>query len=524
LKTTQGAQAVTPGYSPYEQYGKGTTDARTDIYALGATLYMLLTAQDPPESIQRVVRDPLVLARQLNPAISLRTSSALARAMQMDPLQRFQSAADFKAALCPPQAAHGSNIPPLQRPAPPASPPCAAAAAPSTATPGHAPSGWLLAIGVLSLVILALVVAVFSNVLNNRRSPAGATGQNLPISLNSPTSDSAGLVTSTATAAAALTPTAIHQPTQTPLIYVVQIGDTCSEIAQQFGVSAQAIASLNGLPEDCGIIYAGQKLLLPGSAHLAILSATPTSSPTPPQPVSTQVSAVDGMVMVYIPSSTFIMGSTDADADAGDEEKPQRIVYLRAFWIDRYEVTNAMYARCVRDGVCPPPQMPGSKTRAAYFDEPGYENYPVIYVSWEEARKYCEWAGRRLPTEAEWEKASRGVEGQIYPWGDQPPVGNLANFGGKVGDTSRAGSYPDGASPYGVLDMAGNVLEWVADWYGADYYASSADNNPGGPPSGEFRVLRGGSWFNMARSMRSAFRLWNYPDVRTDTIGFRCAR
>jgi eukaryotic-like serine/threonine-protein kinase len=216
------------------------------------------------------------------------------------------------------------------------------------------------------------------------------------------------------------------------------------------------------------------------------------------------------------------MGSLDSDTDAGDEEKPQHLVHLRAYWMDRYEVTNAMYARCVRDGACQPPQQTGSKTHAAYYDEPGYENYPVIFVSWNQAQTYCTWAGRRLPSEAEWEKAARGVDGQIYPWGDQSPTLGLANFGGLVGDTSRAGSYPDGASPYGILDMAGNVSEWVADWYDEDYYASSAYHNPSGPESGEFHVLRGGSWFNMGRTMRAAFRLWNYPDVHSDTIGFRC--
>ncbi len=522
-KTTVGAQAVTAGYSPYEQYGKGTTDARSDIYALGATFYTLLTGQEPPESIQRVVRDPLLPARQLNPAISLRVSSALMRALQMDALQRFQNAADFKLALCPPQAALHSRAPSPQRFNSPAFSPPAGPGAVSAPAPGHGWVGWralaALAIGLLSLLVLVLLVITINN-RNTHRPAAILETSGLPALTVSPPSDSP----LTASPEPTLKSTGTLSPTSTPLVYVVQIGDTCSEIAQQFGVSTRDIAALNGLPSDCGIIYAGQKLLLPASAHLAVEVITPTSSSTPPQPLATQVSDIDGMVMVYVPSSPFKMGSADIDADASDEEKPQHIVHLRAYWIDRYEVTNAMYARCVRGGACIPPEKFSSKTYVAYYNEPGYENYPVIYVSWNDAQTYCTWAGRRLPSEAEWEKAARGVDGQIYPWGDQTPAANLANFGGQVGDTSRVGSYPDGASPYGVLDMAGNVAEWVADWYGEDYYAESAYSNPTGPQSGEFRVLRGGSWFNMARTMRSAFRLWNYPGVRTDTIGFRCAK
>ena len=229
---------------------------------------------------------------------------------------------------------------------------------------------------------------------------------------------------------------------------------------------------------------------------------------------------------VFVPAGEFPMGSETSDPNADDDEKPRHPVYLYAFWIDRAEATNGQYAACVAAGACSPPLQTNSRSRASYYGNPIYEDYPVIYVSWSQATAYCAWAGKRLPTEAEWEKSARGTDGRIYPWGNFSPASTLLNYNGNVGDTTEVGSYPAGASPYGAQDMAGNVWEWVADWYGSGYYAISPYVNPTGPNSGDYRVLRGGAWDSHARLPRSANRRWYPPSSNTafDFLGFRCVR
>jgi formylglycine-generating enzyme required for sulfatase activity len=256
-------------------------------------------------------------------------------------------------------------------------------------------------------------------------------------------------------------------------------------------------------------------------------TSTPLPTETPALRVdSTQVLPKDGMVMVYVPAGKFLMGSEDGY----DNEKPQHTVYLDAFWIDQTEVTNAMYAQCVADGKCELPQKTKSYTRSNYYDGLQYADYPVINVDWSQANAYCGWAGRRLPTEAEWEKAARGTDGRIYPWGEGIDC-SLANYQGKnsendfcIGDTQAVGSYPQGASEYGALDMAGNVWEWVSDWYSETYYIGAPSENPQGPASGQSRVLRGGSWFFESWYLRLSDRGWFDPVGRDLYIGFRCAR
>ena len=255
------------------------------------------------------------------------------------------------------------------------------------------------------------------------------------------------------------------------------------------------------------------------------LTATRSHTPIPTPGIgSTQFSEKDGMVMVYVPAGDFLMGSSNSDSNARGEEKPQHIVYLDGFWIDLTEVTNAMYALCTNAGACQPPSDISSYSHPDYYGNSQFGQYPVINVSWNDAKAYCAWAGRRLPTEAEWEKAERGTNGSIYPSWNLAPDATLFNFNHNVADTTEVGGYPSGASPYGALDMAGNVWEWVGDWYDSNYYAKSPAENPTGPSSGEGHVLRGGSWNSDEGNVRAAYRYWDESTYAVVYVGFRCAR
>lgn len=245
------------------------------------------------------------------------------------------------------------------------------------------------------------------------------------------------------------------------------------------------------------------------SISAAALDLNTESAPADSKPAETR--AARRAPMVYVPPGEFTMGN--------------KVIYLDSFWIDKTEVTNAMYAECVQARQCDTPHAYRSSTRNKYYDNTTFDDYPVIYVSWIDASNYCTWAGARLPTEAEWEKAARGTDARPYPWGDDfPRSGELLNF--YTSDTTRVGAYPGGASPYGALDMAGNVAEWAADWFSLAYYNDPPTvTNPPGPESGEYRVWRGGSWAHSnPEALRTYSRTGNLPTDYNDVIGFRCAR
>ena len=228
-------------------------------------------------------------------------------------------------------------------------------------------------------------------------------------------------------------------------------------------------------------------------------------------PLAAEITDSKNAVMVLVPEGDFVMGSDNGDED----ERPVHTVYLDEFYIDKYEVTNSDYRVCVVDGVCKPPQD------MTNYNNPKYENHPVVYVDWEMARTYCDWRDAQLPTEAQWEKAARGMDARTYPWGEGIAC-SQANYLSCIEDTQPFDSYAGSLSPYGAYNMAGNAWEWVADWYSPAYDASETDN-PVGAESGERRVLRGGGWNQHEYLLRTSARLGVVPTDVFLSFGFRCA-
>jgi formylglycine-generating enzyme required for sulfatase activity len=260
--------------------------------------------------------------------------------------------------------------------------------------------------------------------------------------------------------------------------------------------------------------------------------------------------------MVYVRAGPFPRGCSTSDTTCFANERPLRSIDLPAFYIDRTEVTVAAYRSCVASGACSADGLDmATQTNSTWtkpddghnttrfgdsyasptcnWSNPERGLYPINCVSWDQARAFCAWAGKRLPTEAEWEKAARGDDERIYPWGDAPPSCGVAimDEGGPgcgTNNTAPVGARPRGRSPSGALDMIGNVMEWVSDWYDEGYYAQSPSVAPPGPPSGRFRVVRGGTWLSRIVGTVNALRISNRysytPHAHLDFVGFRCAR
>ena len=497
--TTTGARAVTSGFSPPEQYGRGTTDARSDVYALGATVYYLLTGILPPDSMDVVsgAAPGLPPAQEANPVVSSKTSEALVKAMQLNREQRWRNIAEFGDALLrhpplPPKTTYAvteavqpiivqkqgetTRIAPIQ-------------AGAEEAVERRFPASRTAAIGGIALAGLAglsLLLWWLISTAGGRERPL-ASAPNLPVA--APTSTLAGEAPTEITAVPAATATMLAVLTQ-----------ATSPTPSETPVTQTATA---GLSETSTI---GQLAILP-------------------------VISVDGegAAMAFIPAGEFLMGSENGDKD----ERPVHSVYLDGFYLDIYEATTALYERCVQNGACSEPELESSHSRKTYYGDPEYADFPVIYVDWEQASAFCAWRGGRLPSEAEWEKAARGgLEGMDYPWGNEPPMCregavNGAKFDDDAScndtDTARVGSYsPNG---YGLYDMAGNVWEWIYDWYSSNYYGESAFfRNPFGPNSGDRRVVMGGSWLLDMGQLRVADRDGLNPAARAVGGGFRCAR
>ncbi|HIA13662.1 MAG TPA: formylglycine-generating enzyme family protein [Nitrospirales bacterium] len=251
------------------------------------------------------------------------------------------------------------------------------------------------------------------------------------------------------------------------------------------------------------------------TATIILLSASGMTS-AQPRDANASATGNEGAPMVHIPSGPFIMGNDHGVGSMRIDETPAHTVYLDTYDIDLYEVTNTLYFRFVEETG----HRPSTFRKKKKFNGP---NQPVVGVSWDDAAAYCAWAGKRLPTEAEWEKTARGTDGRQYPWGllkESPRADGKA----KLRRPPEIGSDEGGKSPFGVYDMVSGVREWVADWYLTEYYAKSPDRNPLGPKTGFKKVLRGSSWMAKSEiSDRVALRRRDSPSNRKNYVGFRCA-
>ncbi len=340
----------------------------------------------------------------------------------------------------------------------------------------------------------------------------------------------------------------------------IAVGAMCDLRQSSIGPEAPRTTLSDGVQMSLGIV--GLVVVLAAcflgglSPQTVVASASPSPSPTPTVETG-PVGNIDQMPLIFVPAGEFHMGAVWTEPDA-DNEKPLHAVYLDDFWIDQTEVTNAMFAKFVAaTGYQTDAEKAGTgavwtasaptlvwganwrRPRGPGSNVYGLDRYPVVQVSWKDAEAYCQWAGRRLPTEAEWEKAARGTDERQYPWGNTPPTGQLANFAdrnfwSKWSDTATndgyryaapVGSYPAGASPYGALDMAGNVWEWVNDWNVDTYYQRTPKRNPVGPKLGYLRTVRGGGWFDKASELSVFNRstMLYSPAQWSDFTGFRCA-
>jgi serine/threonine-protein kinase len=472
--TATGAAIGTPEYMAPEQGLEHAVDARVDVYALGVIFYEMVTGQTPYRAdtpwavLLKKSTEPLPSPKKFVPHLPDDVERTLIKALQKDPSHRFQTVGEFLAAL--ERIAEGKQIPE------------------ESTVSDHILkrlSFPLAVFGGMCMMGMLVLAAVFLgvNFIRERQTPSDP-----PQAQSSPP------------------------------------------------------ASVSTSP-------------------LETETLSPSPSPIATVTQSARISPNDGMELVHVPAGEFIRGASADDIaalfrmcpkcplDSLLDAQPQAIIHLDAFWMDKTEVTNAQFAKFVdaigyrttaetsnaysyvqdlrlRDFV----SVPDAEWRRPQGKNSNINNkgdHAVTQISWQDAAAYCEWAGRRLPTEAEWEKAARGADGRMFPWGNRPPQLTDLNFDFLHGAIVAVGSYPNGASPYGVLDMSGNVWEWVADYYDESYYNNTPGVNPSGPNTGEGRVLRGGSWASEYDPylvfVTTYYRLWNYEYISSDVLGFRCA-
>ncbi|MCB9420403.1 MAG: SUMF1/EgtB/PvdO family nonheme iron enzyme [Ardenticatenaceae bacterium] len=522
--TQTGGIVGTPQYMSPEQVRGQLLDGRSDLYSLGIILYEMLAGTRPfeaEESIavmhQQAYEEPPPL-RALRPDLSPQTLTIVETCLQKDPDKRFQRAEAVVTAIDQALRAEGNYGPNpratqvltsmadselLSRRAVVRVPTGAPASSPGSSTPPAPRRSFPVPIwAIVTLITLAAASVLFAVLQSSGKDEETA-----------PTT--AAMVMDTPV----LSEVATAVPTQEAIVVVTQVV-----------VVATVTDSPTTEPEPT-------PTSIPPTAE-----EFPTAVPTPA--LADRYTGRDSVEMRLVPEGSFLMGSTSAEVDQaaalcrrnpdGDScarsefasEMPQHSVFLSAFYMDVTEITNGQYKACVNAGDCNPPASgSGAYSRSSYYDQTQYANYPVVNITWFDARDYCIWAGERLPTEAEWEKAARSDDGRIFPWGNSFDENRANTEDRGTNAIQPVGQYSNGASPYGMLDMAGNVWEYVADWFDPNYYANSPGQDPTGPtssPTGQ-RVLRSGSYANFQHYARVANRGAVEPGTNTPFRGFRCA-
>ncbi len=545
--TQSGETLGTPHYMSPEQGQGMPVDHRSDIYSLGVVTFQMLTGQVPFDAetpipvIVKHMYHPLPSPRSINPNIPQRVEAVLGKALAKTPAERYQSVEEFINDL--EAAAAIQQAIPEAAPPPPAArqtrPMPASGTSPPVPTPTPAPQRretmrlTLVAVILVALVglLICSVVAFFLLGGRDLLLRAMATPTQLAAMTPTPTSIAALL-----TATSPSVPTATDTPSAAALTPTVEPTQVLS----------QPSPGVTDTPTDTVAPPTATSTASPTATSTASPTVTATATPTPTATATaTPTSPAPVTVgMVLIPAGNFIQGSSDAEIDAAlqmcndayggvcpqtrdwfADEAPRRTVYLDTFYIDQWEVTNQQFAEFVAaTGYVTDAEKKGESQTWRTANAPGREKYPVVWMSWNDADAYCRWDGKRLPTEAEWEKAARGSDGRIWPWGSNWVNTRANTSDGGPGSVTLVGSYPSGASPYGVMDTTGNVWEWVADWYDALWYSNSPLRNPGGPPAGVSRVLRGGGFRNPPWEVRAVHRHSGGPDGYAPDHGFRCAK
>lgn len=497
--TGTGVGVGTPEYMAPEQGLGHEVDARADVYSLGIVLYELVTghkpytADTPLAVLLKQVHDPLPSPRTYQPDLPQATERVIYKALAKEPEYRYQSMREFGEAL--------SKL--------------------LEATPGTDPGVQPINNSESNLEsITSITVEYIDPKLSSK-------DEGFPPPLNNPASK-----TNKSLPNKVLVFSLLGIALLTLLILAINVWFSPPKI-----IAEEQVTQTNTL----------------------IPTSNPTNTKIPSTPTAikkigaTLISDKDMMTMMYIPTGEFLMGSPEGEGD--DDEHPQHALYLSSYWIDKTEITNAMFQKFTQDTdyqtyaeqVGFSYHFVGAdtyKTDGADWRHPqgpsssidGLENHPVVHVTWNDAAAYCSWAGKRLPTEAEWERAARGTEGYRYPWGnelaceygnfdDETIIDRLvidyANCDGYP-RTAPVGSFQYSSNSYGVLDLSGNVWEWTSDWYAKDYYSWSPYENPKGANEGEGKVVRGGSWYADKDFLRSSYRNLEDINFSVDTIGFRC--